>query len=390
MVGYLHSVVGVLGGTPIISGPTPRPVDGHGPHQELLDRAALRRLSARPLIREISAEGLDFSARSRSPPSFEALARPAGHGIMFENPTSATDRSRAPSRPICLQPPLDTIPGSSGAIPPGTLRAADRHLLALLGEHEVLTSSQLVRLTAMPERTAQYRLGVLYRAGLVNRHRPHATIGTCSYHVWLTPFGAAAIGAEPPRPWSEDLAGLRTMAALCDLWLGLRDHGPGVGLVVTNGRRLRAGVTYADRRTGAERRVLADAELTAHVGPGGRIEALLVARVDHIPAPRLASVVGRWADYFAAAPESEPRMALVLTRSARHRAAVLAAARGAGDTPTIRNQDQPAPLRAHRRVAVGLVGQPAALVHEPVWRSAADEADHRLVEVLAGLAEVGR
>lgn len=65
---------------------------------------------------------------------------------MFENPTSATDRSRAPSRPICLQPPLDTIPGSPGAIPPGTLRAADRRLLALLGEHEVLTSSQLVRL----------------------------------------------------------------------------------------------------------------------------------------------------------------------------------------------------------------------------------------------------
>ena len=333
MVGYLHSVVGVLGGTPIISGPTPRPVDGHGPHQELLDRAALRRLSARPLIREISAEGLDFSARSRSPPSFEALARPAGHGIMFENPTSATDRSRAPSRPICLQPPLDTIPGSSGAIPPGTLRAADRHLLALLGEHEVLTSSQLVRLTAMPERTAQYRLGVLYRAGLVNRHRPHATIGTCSYHVWLTPFGAAAIGAEPPRPWSEDLAGLQTMAALCGLGFGLRDHGHGDGLVVTGWHRLRADVTYEDGRTGAERRLLADGELTARAGTGADIAALLVARVDRIPATRLASVVARWAGFLAAAPASELRMALVLTRSTRQRAAILTAARCAGTPP---------------------------------------------------------
>src|SRR5579862_444441 len=37
MVGHLHSVVGLLGSTPIISGPTPRPVDGYGPLQEILD-----------------------------------------------------------------------------------------------------------------------------------------------------------------------------------------------------------------------------------------------------------------------------------------------------------------------------------------------------------------
>ena len=311
---------------------------------------------------------------------------------MFQNPRSTTDRSRAPSRPIGAQPPLGSTPGDSAAVPPGTLRAADRRLLALLIEHEVLTSSHLVQLTAMPERTVQRRLGVLYRKGLVNRHRPRATIGTCPYHVWLTPFGAAAIGTEPPRPWSEDLAGLRTMAALCDLWLGLRDHGPGAGLVATGWRRLRAGVTYADRRTGEERRLLADGELAARVGAGAQIAALLVARVDHIPAARLASVVGRWADYLAAASASEPRMALVLTRSARQRAAILAAVRGAGDTPTIRNLDQPASaLPAAAPVAVGLVeSHPAALATEAVWCNAADDADHRLVEVLTGAAGAGR
>ncbi|MGH8995851.1 MAG: replication-relaxation family protein [Acidimicrobiales bacterium] len=311
---------------------------------------------------------------------------------MFENPTSATDRSRAPSRPICVQPPLDTAPGNPAAVSPSPLGAADRRLLALIGEHEVLTSGQLIRLTAMPERTVQYRLDVLYRAGLVNRFRPRAAaIGTCPYHIWLTPFGAAAIGAEPPRPWSEDLVGLPTMAALCDLWLGLRDHGPGLGLVVTGWRRLRAGVTYADRRTGEERRLLADAELTAHVGAGGRIEAALCARVDHIPAARLASVVGRWIDYFAAAPASEPRMALVLTRSAQQRAGILAAVRGAGNTPTIRNLDQPTSARAVRRVAVGLIESRApALATEPVWRTPADDDDRRLVEVLTGAAGVGR
>lgn len=136
---------------------------------------------------------------------------------------------------------------------------------------------------------------------------------------------------------------------------------------------------------------MADGELTARVGADAEISALLVARVDHIPAARLASVVGRWADYLAAAPASEPHMALALTRSTRQRAAILAAARGAGDTPTILNADQLAMKTAVPRVAVGLVAsRPAALASEAVWRRAADEADHRLVDVLVGLAEVGR
>ena len=283
------------------------------------------------------------------------------------------------------------VPRRSGGVLPGALRVPDRGLLALIGEHEVLTTSHLVRLTGMPERTIQHRLGVLYRAGLVNRHRPRAAIGTCPYHVWLTPFGAAAIGAEPSRSWSADLAGLQTMAALCDLWLDLRDHGPGAELVVIDWRRLRAGITYADRRTGKQRRLLADVELTARVGANAQIAALLVARVDHIPAARLASVVGRWADYLAAAPASEPRTALVLTRSTRRGAAIVDAVRDAGDTPTIRNLDQPASARAVSRVMVGLVGsQPAALVNEPAWHSASDNNDHRLVDVLTGAAGVGR
>lgn len=130
---------------------------------------------------------LDFGARSRSPPSLQALARPVGTTIMFHNPTSANDPSRALSRPLCVQSPLGLIPGTPTAIPARTPRVADRRLLALIGEHEVLTSGQLVRLTGMPERTVQHRLGVLYRAGLVDRHRPQAAIGTCPYHVWLTP-----------------------------------------------------------------------------------------------------------------------------------------------------------------------------------------------------------
>lgn len=310
---------------------------------------------------------------------------------MFQNPTSAIGWTRASARPTCVQPPLDSIPGTPRATPSTTLWAADRHLLGLLREHEVLTTNHLVRLTGMPERTVQHRLGVLYRTGLVNRHRPQATVGTCPYHVWLTPFGADAIGAELPRPWSEDLSGLRTGAALSDLWLGLLDHGPAIGLVVTDWHRLRAGVTYVDQRTGEDRILSGDAELMARLGAGVEIEVVLFARVDRVPAPRLASVVTRWADYLAAASASVPRVVLVLTQRTRRRAAILDAVRGAGETPTVRHADPLAMTTAVSRLAVGLVEScAAALADEAVWRIPADEDDHRLVEVLTGAAGVAR
>lgn len=140
-----------------------------------------------------------------------------------------------------------------------------------------------------------------------------------------------------------------------------------------------------------ERRLLADAELTARLGAGTEIEAVLFARVDRIPAPRLASVVARWADYLAAASAGVPRAVLVLTQRTGHRAAILNAFRGAGETPTIRNADQLAVKTAVPRVAVGLVGSRApALATEAAWCTPADEDDHRLVEVLTGAAGVGR
>lgn len=311
---------------------------------------------------------------------------------MFQNPTSAIDRSSASSRPTCVHPPLDSDPGNSGDDDaPTTLWAADRHLLGLLREHEVLTTSHLVRLTGMPERTVQHRLGVLYRTGLVNRYRPRAAVGTCPYHVWLTPFGTAAIGAEPPPSWNENLAGLRTTAALCDLWLGLLLHGPAIRLVVTAWRRRPVGVTYAGRHTGEERHLSTDAELTARLGAGVEIEAVLFARVDRVPALRLASMVARWADYLVVGSDSAPRVVLVLTQKPAHRAAILNAVRGAGEIPIFRNADQLAMKTAVSRLAVALVqSRASALAIEAVWRIPADEDDHRLIEVLTGAAGLGR
>lgn len=100
------------------------------------------------------------------------------------------------------------------------LRASDRQTLALLGDHGVLTSGQLVVLNGMPERTVQYRLGQLERTGLLSRLLPAREVGTSPYHCWLTPFGTAAVDADRPRAWRDDTAGIEAVAALSDLFLG--------------------------------------------------------------------------------------------------------------------------------------------------------------------------
>ncbi len=241
----------------------------------------------------------------------------------------------------------------------------------------MLTTGQLVRLTGTPERTVQHRLHVLYRAGLVSRSRPRATVGTSPYHWWLTAFGAEAVGTGASEPWNEDLASVRTVAALSELWLGLRDCGPAVGLTLTGWRRLPDGLSYPDPRSGADRRLAADAELSARVG-GIDVRALLFARVDRIPRARLGPVLARWVAYLAArASANLPAGALVLTRTARQRAQVLDAARGSAG--------------AGDKVAVAAVEpDTGVLATDALWRVPADDHDRRLVDVLAELAEAGR
>jgi hypothetical protein len=309
---------------------------------------------------------------------------------MSQNPTSASGRPRPKAAPALVQP----FPGSPPArVSATSLWAADRRLLSLLGEHQVLTTGQLTRLTDMPERTVQHRLGVLYRAGLISRHRPHAAVGTHPYHCWLTPFGAAAIGAAEPERWSEELAGLRTAAAVTDLWLGVRDHGAPVGLVLKGWRRLPAGVSYPDPQTGAARRLAADAELTVGLDTSHQeFGALVSARIDRVPKARLDAVFARFADYLTTSASANAHVTvLVLSRTTRHRAALLHAAEGLADAPASPNIDPAVLETTVRRVAVGVIEpRPAALAAEAVWRTAAVGVDRRLVDVLAEMAGSSR
>ncbi|MDA8355624.1 MAG: replication-relaxation family protein [Actinomycetota bacterium] len=292
---------------------------------------------------------------------------------MLQNPTSAATSPRPDACHTDVQPASRPLLEVRRCRP----RATDRHLLALLGKHQVLTTTQLVRLAGVPERTVQHRLGILYRAGLVSRSRPRAAVGTSPYHVWLTAFGAEAVGAGPPEPWSEDPGGVRTVAALSELWFGLRDHGPAAGLTLAGWRRLPDGFSYRDPHTGADRCLAAGAELRVRLG-AVELRALIFARVDRIPRARLGAVLARWDAYLAApASASVPMAALVLTRTARLRAAVLDAARGV--------------LGPIDRVAAAAVEPDAgALAAEALWRMPADDHDRRLAEVLTDLAGARR
>jgi hypothetical protein len=285
---------------------------------------------------------------------------------MTQNRTSP----RVSSRPSIRSNPSLVFEGVGGSPTGLSPRAADRRLLRLLGEHRVLTTGQLIQITRIPERTAQYRLGILYRAGLVVRHRPRTTVGTAPYHFWLTAFGAAAAGCEAPESWGDDLAGVQTLAAANDLWLGLRDGGSAVGVTLTDWHPLPAGLAYRDPATGADRRLGADAGLTVRNRVGRDLRALVVARLDRVPQARLSPVVTRWANYLATGSAATPTGALFLTRSEQRRMLILGEV--GADAVSV------------DRVAVAVVGQrPASLATGPVWRTAEDDHHRRLVEVLA-------
>jgi DNA-binding transcriptional ArsR family regulator len=97
---------------------------------------------------------------------------------MLQNPMSKVVISCSGSWAELAPPYPPSAAGSESAPALRVLRPTERQVLVLLGAHEVLTSGQLVRLTGLPERTVQHRLGLLYRAGLVNRVRPPREIGT--------------------------------------------------------------------------------------------------------------------------------------------------------------------------------------------------------------------
>lgn len=298
---------------------------------------------------------------------------------MTTYPTSRDGRSRQECR--ASVPPL--IPSG---LPPERLWRTDQRLLQLLGQHQVLTSGHLVRLGGLPERTVQHRLRRLYRAGLINRSRPPAPVGS-PYHCWLTGCGAAVIGAKSPEPWSDDPAGMVATAGLSDLWLGVRDHGPAADVHLQDWRRLDAGVGYEDPFTGAGQVLPVEAELIVALGTvsGEQVTVLVAARAAQAPVARLQAVLARFAAYLRAPcnPEFPPVLALLVGAS-RHAARILGIIDELSGAPACRRLAPSVLTTAREHVVVGVLGpRQAALLTAPVWCRAAERSWRCLSEVLA-------
>jgi hypothetical protein len=261
----------------------------------------------------------------------------------------------------------------------------------LLGHHEVLTTGQLVRLTGLPERTVQYRLGRLDRAGLLNRLRPQMPVGTAPSHCWLTTFGAAAIGAAPPEPWGENPTDMRAVAALSELWLEVRDRGPEVGLHLESWGRLASGIAFPDARTGTVRELPVEAELQVTVD-GELTTALVLARLEQVSSARLVAILGRFAGYVSTLPATEPHpVLLVLARTDRQVSMVRSGCGQVASASAARHFDSASLLTACRQVAVGVIEpRPSELVAAAVWRTPTGHHPRRVAEVLATIVAGGR
>ena len=129
--------------------------------------------------------------------------------------------------------------GRSAATRIDRLCAIDHDILGLLQVHRVLTTPQLITLTARPERTVDYRLTRLRSRSLVERTRPYAASGSAPFYWWLTRAGAHLVEGTSPAPGkgTPNPLFMRHTAAIAGLYVALVDVGPSVGLTLTEWQR---------------------------------------------------------------------------------------------------------------------------------------------------------
>jgi hypothetical protein len=116
-------------------------------------------------------------------------------------------------------------------------------LLVLLDQHRVLTTDQCSRASGAPERTVRHRLDRLRTAGLVGSVRPGREAGSAPAHWWLRPAGARLVAGTAVAEGQRAPSGMHMAhaAAIAEVWLALREHGPAAGLTLTGWWTDRAG-----------------------------------------------------------------------------------------------------------------------------------------------------
>ncbi len=114
-------------------------------------------------------------------------------------------------------------------------------LLVLLNQHRVMTTNQLARATATPERTVRYRLDQLHDAHLVACARPGRESGSAPRHWWLRPAGARLVAGTAAAEGKPSAMFAAHAAAISEVWLALGEHGPAQGIELDGWLTDRAG-----------------------------------------------------------------------------------------------------------------------------------------------------
>jgi hypothetical protein len=282
-------------------------------------------------------------------------------------------------------------------------------LLRLLDTHRVLTTAQLMEITAAPERTTEYRMAALAKRGLVGRVRPPRGRGTHPWHWWLTQSGARLITGTA---CAEDRGGpnplfVRHAAATADMWLALQLAGPAAGLELQQWWRDNEGWTQWQPPGwglgGRVRRITPDA--TAHLTVNGLPEAgdqpalgavLIEVDLATMTQQRLSYKLARYRDYAAdqAWRGVHPHcpVLLVLTTTPARAATFLRGATKLLPAPTPIQFEDDWPYEAGRLVvaACGHVRNPQAAVTERVWMLPGDTAEITLTDLLTDRVQVAR
>ncbi|MEV4847830.1 replication-relaxation family protein [Micromonospora matsumotoense] len=269
-----------------------------------------------------------------------------------------------------------------------------------------MTTDQLARATGTPVRTVRHRLDRLRTAGLVDAVRPGREAGSSPRHWWLRVAGARLVAGTAAAPGRQRPSGLHVAhaAAIAEVWLAVRDHGPSAGLALRRWWTDRAGWQEWEttrpgygsrlRRLTPDGAMLVDVDHDDVVGTAAAwvevdlatmSQAVLREKVTRYLAYAFDRAwVGRWPHY--------PPLLLLTTTQARAATFLAAAGRQLAaarrDNLVHGGQASRDIADAHTLVvaACGLVRDPAAAVtDDPVWLLPGDAATRvSLAELLAG------
>jgi hypothetical protein len=254
----------------------------------------------------------------------------------------------------------------------------------------VLTTSQLITLSARPERSVDYRLARLRSASLAERTRPYAATGSAPFHWWLTRAGARLVEGTSPAPGrgAPNPLFVRHTAAIAGLYVALRQLGSSAGLTALSWARDEE--CWEDWiHLGQAGRIRPDAYVELEVvvdGEAGRAGAFVEVDFATMDQTRLRAKAARHRRYVRELVWWDrhpcvPALLLVTTSDARVNRFLAGVEKDRSHRSSVRADD---PEHVEQLVAAcAVVTAPEEAVGAPVWRAGVADAPMTLISLLS-------